>query len=216
MILMGAGGHARILLGLIHALGGRLDGICDPELASRGSSEWCGERVLGDDSVLAALRPGSVGVVNGIGFVPGSTLRRKIQDMIDAHGHAQPILCHPVAFVDSSAQLDPGVQVMAGAVIQPETRLETAVVINTGASVDHHCVIGAGTHIAPGVTVCGGVTIGRDVFIGAGAVIAPGCSVGERAVVAAGTVIVRDVPAGVRLLGAKSKIVASLPEDQRN
>ena len=124
LVLIGAGGHARVLLGLIRALGSRLEGVCDPELVSRGTAEWSGERVLGDDTVLATLGP--VAVVNGIGFVPGSTLRRKIQDMIDAQGHAQPVLCHPAAFVDPSACLGPGVQVMAGTVIQPRPGLKPA------------------------------------------------------------------------------------------
>lgn len=196
IVLVGAGGHAQVLIGLIRQCGWQILGVCDVSLARSGCQTWENIPVLGDDTFFERARPGEFGLVNAIGFVPGNVRRREVQTRIDALEHFQPVLVHPRAFVDPSVKIAPSVQVMAGAVIQPEVRLGSGAVINTGATVDHHGNIGAGVHVAPGAIICGNVSIGRHSFIGAGSVIAQGCVLGDLSVVAAGTTVVKDIPSG--------------------
>lgn len=84
---------------------------------------------------------------------------------------------HRHAVISPTANLGPGVVVMAGAVIQPGASIGAHVIVNTLASVDHDCVVGDFAHIAPGAHLCGGVEIGEGTLVGVGVAIAPGARI---------------------------------------
>ena len=97
-------------------------------------------------------------------------------------------LAHPSSVIASDYKPNLGIQIMAGAIIQPGCKIDENVLINTRASVDHDCIIGSHVHIAPGAILCGGVTVRDGAFIGAGAIIPEGRNVPADAFVPAGTV----------------------------
>ncbi len=200
-ILLGAGGHARVVLALAQGLGFDVVGVCDPLI----TGQWQGLTVLGDDNALLAQRRDIV-LLNGIGKLPGQTRRREVQDRWQGHGFAFPVLVHPAAWVAPDADLGAGVQVMAGAVVQPGCRIGAGSIVNTRAGVDHDCTLGADAHIAPGATLCGGVTVGDGAFVGAGATVVQGVTLGAGAVLAAGAVLVRDLVAGQTSFGQRGRI----------
>lgn len=209
LVMLGAGGHAKVLLSLVQAAGLSVFGVCDPELARQGCDRWRGVKVLGGDESLDALDPAAVGLINGIGQLVGSTGRRRIFERLKAKGFRFPVLVHPAAWVDASAVLNEGVQVMAGAVIQADVIVGSNSIINTGASLDHDCCLGEHVHVAPGATLCGSVRVYDRAFIASGATAIQGLTVGEDAVVGAGAVLVRDLAARLILLGpaARNKAV---------
>jgi len=200
LILLGAGGHAKVLLSLALAAGKRVAGVCDPDLSKQGSVDWRGIKVLGDDTVLDTIDCNSVQLINGVGHLAGSSMRLEIHRRFKGKGFHFASLVHPLAWVDRSAKLGEGAQVMAGAIVQADTILGNGCIVNTKASVDHDCTIGDHAHIAPGATVCGTVTLGVGTFIGSGATVIQNLSVGDGAVVAAGAVVVRDLSAGQTLI----------------
>jgi UDP-perosamine 4-acetyltransferase len=195
-ILLGAGGHAKVVLGLAHALSLRVIGVCDPSLASAGDTSWRGIPVLGDDRALALQDPRGVALLNGIGHVPGGTARQRIHDKLSADGFEFPALVHPGAVVDGTATLSEGVQVMAGAVVQADVSIGAGTIVNTGARVDHDCRIGRHVHIAPGAVLCGGVDVGDLAFLAASCTVLPLVRVGGSAIVAAGAVLAKSLGAG--------------------
>lgn len=205
LVMLGAGGHAKVLLSLAKAAGWTVLGVCDPELSRDNVTHWRGIPVLGDDDVLDSFDPASAGLINGVGQLVGSVARRKIFDRFRARGFRFPALVHPTAWVDASAELGEGVQVMAGAVIQADVFAGCNSIINTSAGVDHDCHIGTHVHIAPGATLCGGVTVGDRAFIASGATVIQGLTVGEDAVIGAGAVLVRDLPACFTLIGTDAR-----------
>lgn len=195
LVILGAGGHAKVLLSLAQMLGLTIQGICAPELREQGIGEWRGCKVLGGDEALEMLDPGSVGLVNGIGQLVGSAGRRNVYERLAAKGFHFPALKHPAAWVDASVVLDDGSQVMAGAIIQADAFIGINSIINTRASVDHDCHIGSHVHIAPAATLCGNVRVGDRAFVACNAAVIQGINVGNDAVVGAGAVLVRDLPA---------------------
>lgn len=205
LILLGAGGHARVLLALARAAGRRLVGVCDPQLAARRVATWHDLPVLGGDEALADRDAAMFGLINGIGQLPGHDTRRRVYEACRAQGFAFPPLVHPGAWVADDVRLDDGVQVMAGTVIQPACSLGANTIVNTRASVDHDCVIGTHVHIAPGATVCGGVRVGDRASLGAGATVIQGLVVGSDAVIGAGATCVRDVAAGAVFIGVPAR-----------
>lgn len=202
LVLLGAGGHARVVLSLLLAARCEVIGVCDPQLAQAGEKTWRGLAVLGGDEHLHTVDPRTAAIAVGIGQLVGGTLRQELFERTVRAGFACPALRHPHAWVDESASLADGVQIMAGAVIQPDAHIGRNTIVNTAASVDHDCRLGAHVHVAPGATLCGDVHVGDGAFIGAGATVIQGIHIGAHAVVGAGTVVTRDLPAYGRVLGA--------------
>lgn len=194
-----------MLLGLIRAMNLPVYGVCDPALASSATKEWRGVPVLGGDEAVAALDPSSVLLVNAVGQRVGASAREEIYERMKARGFRFATLVHPHTFVDSTATLAEGVQVMAGAVVQADASIGPNSIINTMASVDHDCFLGAHVHIAPGAVLCGAVSVHDRAFVAAGATVIQGITIGHRAIVGAGTILVRNLSDGTLVLGARPR-----------
>lgn len=205
-VLLGAGGHARVLVALARANGHPVLGVCDPMLAADAVSHWEGLDVLGDDDALDRFPPGRVTLILGVGQLAAGTLRERLYAMWRARGYDFPALVHPVAWVAPGVMLNNGVQVMAGAMIQPGCVVGENSIVNTRASIDHDCQIGCDVHVAPGATLCGTVTIGAGAFIGAGATVIQGLRIGAHAVVGAGVTLVRDLAPSTTVLGSSNRL----------
>lgn len=205
LVLIGAGGHGRVLAALLCAAGRSVLGVCDPQLVANAVSRWENLDVLGDDSALNLLPPDRVALVLGVGQMATGTFRQQLYASLGAQGYAFPALVHPSAWVAPGVLLGEGVQVMAGAVIQPGCEIGENTIVNTRASVDHDCRIGRDAHVAPGATLCGSVTVEDGAFIGAGATVIQGLNVGACAVVGAGVTLVRSLPPAKTILGAANR-----------
>lgn len=205
LVLLGAGGHARSLLGLLAARGLRATGCIAPTAPSGDWPEGCSW--LGDDAVLEALDSSKVALVNGLGSTGSTALRRKVFDAARARGFAFPPVVHPSVIQAVDVILDDGAQVLAGAILQAGVKVGENALLNTGCIVDHDCAIGAHAHLAPGVTLSGGVHIGSGVHVGTGAVVIQGVSIGDGAIVGAGAVVLRDVAPGVTVVGNPARML---------
>lgn len=206
LVMIGAGGHAKVLASLVRTAGLKLTGVCDPALVASGATHWQGVPVLGGDDALTSLDRDAVGIVNGIGKMPGKDLRRIVYERVHAMGFDFPALVHPEAWVDDSVELADGVQIMAGCVVQPDCSIGVNSVINTRAGIDHDCHVGAHVHIAPGATLCGGIRIGDHTFVGTGTTIIQGVSVGANTMIAAGSLLTRDIPDNARTRSVAARI----------
>ena len=192
LIVVGGGGHAKVLVSTLLQQGRRVLGFVDlnPSLPP-----LLGVAHLGDDSAVFLHAPDQVGLVNGVGSIGSTVLRRTVYEKFRERRYIFDSVIHPSAVIASEVNVEDGVQVMAGVVVQPGSRLGANVIINTGACVDHDCSINAHAHIAPGVTLSGNVHIGEGAHIGTGASIIQGIKVGAASIVRAGTVVTADVPA---------------------
>src|SRR5690349_17295272 len=94
LILLGAGGHAKVLLSQIRDLGRRIVGICDPALAQCNEKTWRNLPVLGGDSALESFDHASIELVNGIGFMPRSSARQLLYRKLANKGFRFATLVH--------------------------------------------------------------------------------------------------------------------------
>ncbi|MBF0098168.1 MAG: acetyltransferase [Magnetococcales bacterium] len=205
-ILLGCGGHGRVLLATLQALGWmeRLLGVVDPDpqaLVSQG----CSATLLGDDGYLSRVNPASVQLLNGIGSVGWTAKRRQIFLAWQEEGFAFASLLHPAAWLAASLQLGAGAQVMAGAVIQNGCQLGANVLINSRALLEHECVLQDHVHVASGAVLCGNVRVGEGVHVGAGATLLQGVRIGAGACIGAGAVVLHDVAPGVTVVGVPAR-----------
>lgn len=206
VLILGAGGHAKVLVEALLADGALIAGILDADPARLGDTVL-GVPVIGDDRIADDFPCDAVRLVNGIGSIGLPALRRAIFERFLARGFAFATVVHPSAVVASDVELGEGAQVMAGVVLQPGCHIGRNAIINTRASVDHDCTIGDHAHIAPGVTLSGGVTVGSGCHLGTGATVIQGVRIGDGSVVGAGAVVTKDVAAGVTVLGVPARVV---------
>lgn len=207
LVLLGAGGHARVLAALAYASGYSMIGVCDPTLAMNGITRWEGLDVLGDDSALDRMPPERVALVLGIGQLATGKLRERTHTLWRARGYDFPPLVHPSAWVAPGVLLCDGVQVMAGVIVQPGCAIGENSIVNTRAGIDHDCIVGRNVHVAPGATLCGNVTVEEGAFIGSGATVIQGLCVGARAVVGAGVTLVKSVKPESITIGAENRLM---------
>lgn len=204
VIIIGAGGHARVLFDCLRLQGVNVLGMLDKEGVENGNSDL---PIIGDDSAISEYPSNTVELVNGLGSVGNMKLRTGIFTKFKNLGYCFRNVIHPSAIIAHDCELGEGVQVLAGAVINTGTKIAADTIVNTGAIVDHECIVGSHVHIAPGCTLSGGIHIGDGTHIGTGATIIQGISIGNRALVAAGAVVVKNVPDGEKVMGVPAKIV---------
>ncbi len=146
-----------------------------------------------DEAQILTHHPDEVELINGIGSLPGNSLRAELFARYRALGYRFASVVSAQAMVSAYAVLEEGVQIMAGAIIQADARIGANSIINTGAIVDHDCQLGGDNHVAPGAVLSGGVVTGERVHIGTGATVIQGISIGTYAVVGAGATLTRPL-----------------------
>jgi sugar O-acyltransferase (sialic acid O-acetyltransferase NeuD family) len=208
VVLFGAGGHGRAVLDVARRAGLKVLGFLDDAPLA---PTFLGFPVLGGREVLAKLaHQAGTSVIVSIG---DNRTRLAMAGHVVMQGLPLAAVTDPTAFLAPDAHLSPGSVLMPGSIVVTGSTIGQNVIINTAATVDHDCVVGDGVHVAPGVHLGGGVAVDSEVFIGIGATVAPGIRIGARSIIGAGTVVLRDVPAGVVMVGNPGRILRTLDEE---
>ncbi len=205
IVLIGAGGHAKVVADIIKKTGAyEIIGCTDPR-KDNALISW-GIKYLGTDEILPELL--QTGVTRAAMGMAGfnNNIRRRLFEKVQEWGFDFPVLRHSAANIAPEVRLSEAAIIMAAAVINPDATIGKNVIINTGAIIEHDCIIGHSAQIGPGAILCGGVTIERGAFIGAGACIIQGKKIGQDAIIGSGAVVIKDVPAGVTVVGNPAKI----------
>lgn len=204
VIILGAGGHAKVLIDALLAASAIIAGIVDPE-PTLARINILGVPLLGGDDVVNNYSPSEIQLVNGLGSVGLPDNRQQLFQRFKEMGYKFVTVIHPSAIISTDVVLGEGAQVMAGVVIQPGTHIGINSIVNTRASVDHDCIISDHVHVSPGVTLSGGVTVGAGSHIGTGATLIQGISVGSGCLVAAGAVVTKDIADSAKVRGVPAR-----------
>lgn len=206
VLILGAGGHAKVLVDALIQSGSEIVGIADADSSLVGT-KLLGVPVLGGDEIINNFPQSEILLVNGLGSVRVTVKRKDFFNFYRTLGYDFATVIHPSAIIASDVVIGEGVQIMAGVVIQPGCQIGCNTIINTSSSVDHDCLIGENVHIAPGVTLSGGVRIGQESHVGTGATVIQGISIGTHSLVGAGAVVVRDVSDRTSVVGVPAKVI---------
>ena len=210
IVIIGAGGHAKVVIELVREQGGMIAGLTDSNATPR---LVLGVPVVGDDAALPRLL--AEGVSHAFVAIGDNKARVAAAQAATDLGFVLITAVSPRACVSDSARLGCGVAVMAGAVINAEAVIDDLAIVNSGAVVDHDCRLERGCHVGPGAVLAGGVRVGAGALIGTGASVAPGRSIGAGAVVGAGACVVEDVDPGVVAVGVPARAARSFSETRR-
>ena len=164
--------------------------IFDPHLSHLAFDVSC--PIINDPADFKRLLPQATHFVTAVGRHRGLaryTISRFLQEL----GLAPLTLIHRTAFVDPTATVGYGCQIMPRAVLHCFSEIGAFSVINTSAVVDHECSIGNGVHVMGSAAIAGRVRIDDFASIGTNATILPELSIGVGAYVGAGCVVTRSV-----------------------
>lgn len=194
LIIIGASGHGRVVADIAKKCG--YDQIVFLDNNSYIST-CAGYQVLGTDSMISSLE-GDLFIAIGNGKIRKKLMEREADRQF-------PVLIHPNAVVADDVEIGCGSVVMAGAVLNPGTKVGRGAIINTCASVDHDCIISDYVHVSVGAHVAGTVTIGEETWIGAGAIVSNNVNICSDCMIGAGTVVIRDIEERGTYVGVPAK-----------
>ncbi len=203
IVLLGGGGHAKVLAGLLQKTGWDIAGYTDK--VDRG--DLLGVRYLGTDARLGDLLAGEPGCAAalGLGKLDAGDTRLALALRLTALGFAMPAIVSPHAVVNRDVDLGAGTVVCDGVVVGSGTRAGRACILNTHATIDHDCRLGDDVHVAPGAVLCGGVAVGDHCLVGSGACVIQGVRIGPRVLVGAGATVVDDLTEPGNYVGSPAR-----------
>ena len=202
LMILGAGGHARVIAETALASGvfSKIAFLDDRASLQAEKSTVLGWPVLGP--LNCALEPVMLqsfpAALVGIGH---AITRLYWLEQLSRCGYQLQPLIHPTAWVSPSASLGVGTVVFAQAVVQANASIDNGVILNTGCSVDHDVYLADGVHICPGARLAGGVHVGPCSWIGIGACVIQQVRIGTDVTVGAGAAVVHDLPDGITAVG---------------
>lgn len=202
LVLIGAGGHAKVVIDAARLLGFSVSYILDQDPFKQG------QRVLDVQVRLfkEIIRPDQ----NCLVSIGDNTVRAKFfLELLSLNANFETIV-HPAAVISRYATIDVGSVVFANAVINPGAQLGKNIIINTSAVIEHDCQLADHVQVCPNATLAGTVLVGEASFIATGATIIPNITIGKNSYIAAGAVVTKDVPDNVLVAGCPANIIKEL------
>lgn len=177
VILIGAGGHARVIADIVRASGDTVLGFLDDnkELDTLGTTQdYKRYADAGVQFVLAI----------------GSAEARQTLSRLECTWY---IAIHPTAVISPQARIGAGSVVMANAVVNAGASVGKHCIVNTSAVIEHDNVLEDYVHVSVGAKLGGTVHIGSRSWIGIGATVRNNVNICGDCMVGAGAVVVRDI-----------------------
>ncbi len=196
MVIVGAGGHGRVIADIAKHNGYNSIMFLDDNKAGQKVGTYT---VVGDcDSMLNYNCDIIVAIGNG-------NIRRILQEKLLSNNKSVPTLIHPSAIIAEDCTIGCGTVVMAGAVINTGSCVGRGCIVNTCAAIDHDCNVGDYSHISVGSNLAGTVNVGGNTWVGIGAVISNNINVVDDCIIGAGAAVVKDITTSGTYIGVPAK-----------
>ncbi len=200
IVVVGAGGHAKAVVGAAQFAGIEVVAVYDDDPAKWGQ-KLLGVPIRGPiDRILDRPMPAIIGIAT-------ASTRAALAERLNLEWAT---LIHPQACVHESVRIGQGTVIFSGTVVQPDVQLGEQVILNANVSVGHDCVLGDLVHLAPGVDLAGEVHIEEGAFLGIGSAVVPHVRIGAGCVVGAGAAVTANLPCYVVAVGNPAVIIKEI------
>jgi len=183
VILIGGGGHARVVIDCIQSAGDSVVGILDDHLAP--GSTVLGIPVLGTTAQSADYKDSRFVIAIG-----NNSVRKRLAEMFELNWHT---VIHPSAVVSRYSLVGSGTVIMPNAVVNAGAAVGCHCIINTGAIVEHDNLLEDYVHISPGASLGGTVHVGAETHIGIGTSVKNNIDICGNCVIGAGAAVVKSI-----------------------
>lgn len=202
VIIIGAGGHAKVIADIILKNNDELIGFLDDNIG-------IGKKVIEKYSVIGKLNDciqlynsdNSIKFIIGIG---DNKIREKISKKYNLPYYTA---MHPTSTIGLGVKIKEGTAIMANTTINVNASIGKHCIINTGAIIEHDNEIEDFVHVSPNAAIAGTVKIGKRTHVGIGACIKNNISVCEDAIIGAGAVVVNNIEVKGTYMGIPAKLI---------
>ena len=178
VVIIGAGGHARVVADIVKKSGDKVAGFLDDFNT--------GKNILGKISDCESFSDNYFVIAIG-----SNEVRRRICEKYGSLKYYTAI--HPNAVISENVTIGIGTVVMANAVINSGAVIGMHSIINTASVIEHDNTLGDFVHVSPSAALCGTVTVGDGTHIGAGAVVKNNISICADCTIGCGAAVVKDI-----------------------
>lgn len=196
VIIIGAGGHGKVIADIIQKSGDRIVGFLDDNPCI--GANFIGFPMLG---TVDDYKKFDNEFVIAIG---NATIRERIVRKLSNVSWYTAV--HPTAIIsDMDVKIGEGTVVMANAVINTGSRIGKHCIINSSSVVEHDNKIADFVHISVGVKLAGTVNVGKSCWIGIGAVVSNNVNICGNCMIGAGAVVIKDIGETGTYVGVPAK-----------
>jgi sugar O-acyltransferase (sialic acid O-acetyltransferase NeuD family) len=200
VIILGTGGFAIELAGLLHGVDIQVCGFIGLKPHTELPASW-----LGDDSILADLSK-DTRIIMAIGNL---ATRRKVVQELEYHGFQITTFIHPDAYVSPRATLAQGCVIYPNVTVHSGVTLGKGVLVNSNATIGHETTFGDFSNIGPGASIGGCCQFGSMTYIGIGVSIKENLKVVDGILLGAGATLVSDALEIGTYIGVPAKKITS-------
>ena len=122
---------------------------------------------------------------------------------------------HPSAQIGRGVSIGAGTVLMAGTIVNSDSRIGVHCILNTKSSLDHDCIMDDFSSLAPGVTTGGVVQIGAYSAISLGANIIHGKNIGAHTVIGAGALVRENILDHCVAYGVPARVIRKRAEGEK-
>ena len=202
IIIVGAGGHGRVVLDICRSLKQEVAGFLDSNIEI--GTLIHNIPVLGDNHKAHEMT--FMEKHRFVVAIGDQIARRDLCEALMNEGADLVTLIHPSCVISETAQIGHGTVIVAGAIVNSDAKIGHYCIINTAATIDHDVILEDGVQICPGVNLAGNVVCEEGVFIGTGANIVPNTRLGKYSLIGAGSTVMNNIPADSLATGTPATV----------
>ena len=188
VVIIGAGGHAKVIADIIEKLGDEIIGFLDDKI-EKNTIIIKDYKVIGDlnNRFTLAIANSDYEFITAIGD------NKKREEISKSPNLKFYTAIHPSAQIGLDVKIEEGTAIMANVCINSSARIGKHCIINTGAIIEHDNIIENYVHISPNATLGGTVKVGKLTHIGIGATVKNNVTICKNCIVGAGAVVVKNI-----------------------
>jgi sugar O-acyltransferase (sialic acid O-acetyltransferase NeuD family) len=204
MIIAGAGGHAREILGILSESGQTDEIYFFDDISDKVPA------VIWNRFPVISRREEAMNIISrDPRFVIGTGnpySRKSLCEKLVSMGGQPFSVISPYARIGNfNVQLGAGLNIMTQAVITQDVSIGRGTLVHINVTIHHDCSVGEFCELSPGCHLLGKVVVGDLVSVGSGAVILPGVTIGENVRIGAGAVVTKNIAAGNIVKGVPAR-----------
>ncbi len=200
VVIIGAGGHAKVIADMIEKSGDEIVGFLDDN-KKKGTTIIKEYKVLGDFNNRFPLAIAN----SDYEFIIAIGDNKKREEISHSPNLKFYTAIHPSAQIGLDVEIKEGTVIMANACINSSAKIGKHCIINTGAIIEHDNIIEDFVHISPNVALGGTVKIGKNTHVGIGSIIKNNITICENCKIGAGAVVVKDIKEEGTYVGVPAK-----------
>ncbi len=192
IILIGAGGHAKSCIDIIHAQNKyKIVGLVD-ENKKKGST-ILNYKVLGNDKILKDIRNKVKLAFLTVGQIKSHLVRKNLFLKAVKLGFEFPKIISPHSIISPFSKIGKGSLIAHGVKINSDAKVGINCIINTNAIIEHEVEIGDFCHVSTSTTINGNVAIGNNCFIGSGSKLKNSIKIKNNTIVPMGSIVKKNI-----------------------